>query len=279
MRQNNKTPQGKMPQNHKETPNNMKRQTIFLMLILPLLSLFFTLDIYAQPADPVLGPTAPPPPKPKPGAGRSTSRNRPVGLTTTVYTERYRQIYFDYTNSKASLNDTVTKLEDLVKQGTDETLRSITYQFLGLLYLHGQKDVGKAEWAMEQAIKNKGAALVEISFDNKWRQMAKSRSGDYDFEDPSKGWLKIESGRLTLTDLKSVTLQNDKTPASLTGQQIREVTKTLNSAYPLVKIATDNTKKPYIFAAGAKLQVEADLVIKLIQKHVLGKGQLVDGRR
>jgi hypothetical protein len=39
----------------------------------------------------------------------------------------------------------------------------------------------------------------------------------------------------------------------------------------LVEISTYNTRKPYIFAAGAMRQVEADLVIKLIQKHVMGK--------
>jgi hypothetical protein len=236
------------------------------MIILPLLSLFSSLEIYAQGGDAIL---APPPPKAKPGT-RSASRTKRAGLTTVEYTDRYRQIYYDYTNTKVSLEETVTKLEDLVKQATDDSARSITYQFLGLLYLHGRNDPGKAEAAMERAIKANGSALVEISFDNKWRQMAKSRSGDYDFEDAVRGWIKIESGKLTLTDLNSKTLQNDKTPASLTGQQIKEVSKTLNSAYTLVKITTDNTRRPYYFAAGAKRQVEADLVIKLIQKHVLG---------
>jgi hypothetical protein len=236
------------------------------MIILPLLSLFSSLEIYAQGGDAIL---APPPPKPKPGP-RSTSRIKRAGLTTVEYSDRYRQIYYDYTNTKVSLDETVAKLEDLVKLATDDSARSITYQFLGLLYLHGRNDPGKAEAAMERAIKANGSALVEISFDNKWRQMAKSRSGDYDFEDAIRGWIKIESGKLTLTDLNSKTLQNDKTPASLTGQQIKEVSKTLNSAYTLVKITTDNTRRPYYFAAGAKRQVEADLVIKLIQKHVLG---------
>jgi len=263
MGQNNK-----MPQNNKETPKDMKRQLIYLIIILPLLSLFFTIEIYAQPGKPILTPDPPPKPKLPP---RSSSRIKPAGLTTVEYTNRYRIIYYDYTNSKANLDETVTKLEDLVKLASDDSVRSITYQFLGLLYLHGRNDAGKAEWAMEQAIKANGYALVEISFDNKWRQMTKSRSGEYDFEDAGRGWLKIEPGRVTFTDLKSQTLVNDKTPASLSGQQIRDVSKTLNSAYTLVKITTDNTKRPYFFAAGAKRQVEADLVIKLIQKHVLGK--------
>ena len=244
----------------------MKRQLISLMIILPLLSLFSSLEIYAQGGDAIL---APPPPKPKPGP-RSASKVKRAGLTTVEYTDRYRQIYFDYTNSKVSLDETVTRLEELVKLASDDSSRSITFQFLGLLYLHGRNDPGKAEAAMERAIKANGSALVEISFDNRWRQMEKSRSGDYDFEDAGRGWIKIESGRLTLTDLSNNTLQNDKNPASLTGPQIREVSKTLNSAYTLVKITADNTRRPYYFAAGAKRQVEADLVIKLIQKHVMG---------
>jgi hypothetical protein len=238
-------------------------------IVLPLLILFTSLGVYAQGGDAMLTPP-PPPPKAKPSA-RSTPRGKRPGLTTVEYTDRYRQIYFDYTNSKATLDETVTRLEDLVKLAGDDTSRSITFQFLGLLYLHGRNDAGRAEAAMERAIKANGSALVEISFDNKWREMSKSRSGGYDFENAGRGWLKIESGKLTLTDLKNQTLINDKIPASLTGQQIREVSKTLNSAYTLVKITTDNTRKPYIFAAGAKRQVEADLIIKLIQKHVLGK--------
>jgi hypothetical protein len=249
----------------------MKRQLISLMIILPLLSLFSPLEVYAQGGNPILGPP-PPPPKTKPiRGGRSASGRKPVGLSNVEYTDRYRKIYYDYTSSKATLNETVASLEELVKLAGDDSVRSITYQFLGLLYLHGLKDAEKAEGAMERAIKANGSALIEISFDNKWRQMTKSRSGQYDFEDGGRGWIKIESGRLTLTDLKSQPLLNDKAPASLTGQQIKEVSKTLNSAYPLVKIITDNSKRPYLFAAGSKLQVEADLVIKLIQKHVLGK--------
>jgi hypothetical protein len=254
----------------------MKRQLIYLMIILPLLSLFSTLEVYAQGGKPILAPTLPP--KPKPG-GRPGPRTQNVGLTTYVYTQRYQQIHFDYTNSKASVNNTVTKLEDLVKQAPEDSLRSITWQFLGLLYLHGQNDAVKAEGAMEQAIRTKGSALVEISFDRKWREMTKLGSGNYDFKNLGKGWLKIEPGKLTLIDMKSQPLYNDKTEARLTGQQIREVTKTLNSEIPQIKITTDTTRRPYIFAARAKQQVEADLVIKLIQKHVMGKGQLVEGRR
>jgi hypothetical protein len=72
---------------------------------------------------------------------------------------------------------------------------------------------------------------------------------------------------------------NDKTEASLTGDQIKELSKKVASAFTLVEITTYNTRRPYIFAAGLMRQVEADLVIKLIEKHVKGKTKLVDGRR
>jgi hypothetical protein len=235
------------------------------MIVLPLLSLFSSLETYAQSGNAILGP---PPPKP---VKRPTRKTKPGGLSTVEYSERYRKIYYDYTSTKASLDETVTSLEGLAKLAPDDSSRSITYQFLGLLYLHGRHDAAKAEAAMEQAIKANGSAIVEISFDNKWRRMAKSRSGEYDFEDRGKGWLKIENGKLTLTDLNNQPLSNDKTTASLTGEQIKDLSKTLESAFTLVQITTNNTRRPYIFATRDKRQDEAELVIKLIKKHVQGK--------
>jgi hypothetical protein len=247
----------------------MKRQLISLMISLPLLSLFFTLEALGQPGKPILGPE-PTPVKLKSGV-RTTSKGKRPGLTIVEYNERYRQIYYDYTGSKASLDETVTRFEALVKQTADDTARASTYQFLGLLYLHGRNDPVNAEAAMDRAIKAKGSALVEISFDNKWRQMAKSKGGDHKFEDLGQGWIKIEPGKLTFTDRAAKPLMNnDKTEASLTGQQIKDLSKTNVSLFTLVEIAT-YTRKPYIFAAGAMRQVEADLVIKLIQRHVMGK--------
>jgi hypothetical protein len=243
----------------------MKRQLISLMIFLPLLSLFSSLETYAQSGNAILGP---PPPKP---VRRPARKIKLAGLSTVEYSDRYRKIYYDYTNTKASLDETVTNLEGLVKLAPDDSARSITYQFLGLLYLHGRHDAAKAEAAMDQAIKANGSAIVEISFDNKWRQMAKSRSGEYDFEDRGRGWLKIENGKLTLTDLNSQPLLNDKTTASLTGQEIKDLSKTLAAAFTLVQITTNNTRRPYIFATRDKRQDEAELVIKLIKKHVQGK--------
>jgi hypothetical protein len=247
----------------------MKRQLISLMIILPLLTLFSSLEVYAQGGDPIIGPPPPKPLKLKPAA-KSARKIKRASLTAIEYIDRYRQIYEDYTNRKVLLDGTVTSLENLVKQATEDSTRSITYQFLGLLYLHGRNDAANAEAAMEQAIKAKGSAIVEISFDNKWRPM-KLRSGTYVFEDKGLGWIKIESGKLTFTDRTNKPLMNDKTEAILTGQEIKELSKKLVSAFPLVEITAYNTRRPYLFAAGAMRQDEAELVIKLIKKHVQGK--------
>jgi hypothetical protein len=245
----------------------MKRQLISLIIILPLLSLFSSLEVYAQSGDAILGPA---PPKPKSAAKPARRTNR-ASLTTVEYSDRYGQIYYDYAKSKATLDATVTGLEELVKLAPDDRTRSTTYQFLGLLYLHGRHDAAKAEAYMEKAIKANGSALVEISFDNKWRQMGKLRSGEFDFEDRGKGWLRIENGKLTLTGMNNEPLQNDKTTASLTGEQIKDLSKTLSSTFTMVWITTNNTRRPYIFATRDKRQDEAELVIKLIKKHVQGK--------
>jgi hypothetical protein len=101
--------------------------------------------------------------------------------------------------------------------------------------------------------------------------MTKSRSGIYGFEDKGLGWIKIESGKLTFTDRANRPLINDKIEASLTGEQIEKISPTLVSAFTLVEITANNTRKPYIFAAGDMRQVEAELVIKLIKKYVKGE--------
>jgi hypothetical protein len=186
-----------------------------------------------------------------------------LGLTAVVYAERYQNIYANYRKEDpASVEETVAKLEEL---GRDNPSRPTAFELLGIIYLEVRKDVGKAEAAMEQALKAKGSAVIQVSFDTQWRRMAKSRSGDFGFEDARSGWLKIDPGQLTLTDLSGKTL------GMLSGQQINELSKTLVGAYNMVTITANNMRKPYVFAPKTMQQAEADLVIKLIQNHVIGK--------
>jgi hypothetical protein len=189
-----------------------------------------------------------------------------LGLTTTTYVERFEQIKSDYLESDpASVEKTVAKLEELGKASPSH---STAFELLGRIYLDKYKDFGKAEVAMDQAIKARGVALLHISFDNKWRQMAKSRSGNYDFEDSRQGWLRIGPGKITITDL------SNKELVSLYGQQIKDLSKALvatGATQNVVSITADNTRKPYFFVPQNMQMAEIDLVIRLIQNHVVGK--------
>lgn len=186
-----------------------------------------------------------------------------LGLTSIAYNERFNKIYTGYNEKDpASVEATLAQLEELSK---DNPTRSTAFELIGRIYLDTLRDPERAEPAMEQAIKTRGVALIRIAFDNQWRRMAKLRSGEYGFEEIRSGWLKIGQGQVTLTDLSNRML------ASVNGMQIKELSKTMVSAYNLVTITADNSKKPYVFAPKNMAPAETDLVIKLIQNHVVGK--------
>jgi hypothetical protein len=189
-----------------------------------------------------------------------------LGLTVITFAERFDQIKSNYREfDPASVEETVAKLEEL---GRVSPCYPTAFELLGRIYLNKYKDFGKAEVAMDQAIKARGVALVHISFDNKWRQMAKSRSGNYDFEDSRQGWLKIGPGKVVITDM------NNNDLVSLSGLQIKDLSKAQVAAtttYNIVLITADNTRKPYFFVPQNKQMAEIDLVIRLIQNHVVGK--------
>jgi hypothetical protein len=201
------------------------------------------------------------------GAGKNavpfTIKVNRLGLTSVAYAERYQKIYANYRKEEpASVEETVANLEEL---GRDNPSRSTAFELLGIIHFEVRKDVGRAEVAMEQALRANGTAVIQVSFDNQWRRLAKLRSGDFGFEEARSGWLKIGPGQMTLTDLSGKTL------GMLSGQQIKELTKTLIGPYNMVTITANNIRKPYIFAPKTMQQAETDLVIKLIQTHVVGR--------
>jgi len=186
-----------------------------------------------------------------------------LGLTTTAYVERFQNIYSNYRKEDSvSVVTTVAKLEEL---GRDNPSRSSAFELLAIIHFEVRKDIENAEAAMERALRAKGSAVFQISFDNQWRRMAKLRTGNFGFEDARSGWLKIEPGQLTVTDLSGKML------GTLNGQQIIELSRNLVDKHALVTINANNTKKPYVFATKTMAQAEADLVIRLIQNHVQGK--------
>src|SRR5262249_47762597 len=186
-----------------------------------------------------------------------------LGLTAVAYADRYQNIYANYRkDNPISVGETIANLEEL---GRDNPSRPTAFELLGIIYLEVRKDAGKAEVAMEQALKAKGSAVIQVSFDNQWRRMAKLRTGDFGFEEARSGWLKIEPGRLTLTDLSG------KTVGVLSGQQIQELSKNMVGAFNMITITANNLRKPYVFTPKTMQQAETDLVIKLVQNHVIGK--------
>ncbi|MDQ3010450.1 MAG: hypothetical protein M3X11_07080 [Acidobacteriota bacterium] len=186
-----------------------------------------------------------------------------LGLTANIYNERFSQTVINFReNDPASVDETLTKLEELVK---DDSSKAGAFEMLGIIYLYNKQAFDKAEAAMQQAIKLNGAAVIKISYDSQWRRMAKLKSGKYGWEDERTGWLRIRPGQVALTD------PTNKTLANLTGAQIKELSKILTATSNLVTITADNPRKPFIFAPGSGQQLEADLVIKLIQSYVMGR--------
>ncbi len=186
-----------------------------------------------------------------------------LGLTVNVYNERLNQIYSNFRdNDPASVDETLAKLEELTK---DDSHKAGAFELLGIIQLYNKRDFEKAETAMEQAIKLSGAAVVKITFDAQWRRMVRQRNGKFEWQESRQGWVRIRPGQLTLTDLGNRTL------ASVDGSQIRELSKILTATRNLVTITGENTRRQFIFEPGSGEQAEADLVIKLIQNHVMKK--------
>jgi hypothetical protein len=186
-----------------------------------------------------------------------------VGLTAAAYDERYGKIFFAFReNDPASVDETLAKFEELAR---DDGNRATTFEMLGIIYLYHRHDVQKAEQAMEQAIKLKGAAVVKITFDSQWRRIARLRSGKFDWEDARTGWLRILPGQLVLQDASAKTL------GSLKGAQIKELSPIFTSNSFMVQVVAENVRRPFVFAPGGKQSAEVDLVVKLIRNHVMAK--------
>lgn len=187
-----------------------------------------------------------------------------MGLTVNVFNERFNKIYSGIRESDpTSVDAAIVQFEALAQE---DAYRPTTYEQLGLMYLYNRKDFAKAEQAMLQAIKLNGAAVVKITFDSQWRRMAKLRTGRFDFEDARTGWLRIRPGQLVLTDPSSKPL------VTVSGTQIKELSNITAQNYHLVTITGEVARRPFVFAPGSKEKGEADLVVRLIQTHVLGKG-------
>jgi hypothetical protein len=186
-----------------------------------------------------------------------------IGLIPEVYNERLQEISRNYRESDPnSVNETITRLDELTREDAG---KPGAFELLGLILLYNRRDIANAGIAMEQALKTNGAAVVKITFDRQWRRMAKLKSGNFDWEEPRTGWLRIRPGEIALTDLVN------KPMASLKGTQIREMAKIVTNTNHLIALTAVGVRRPFVFLPGSKDPAEADLVLKLIQNYVMGK--------
>ncbi len=186
-----------------------------------------------------------------------------LGLLPSIYYERLDGIYRNHRETDpASVSETIAKLEELTKE---DASKPGAFEFLGIVYLNNARDVTKAANAMEKAIKANGAAVVKISYDSQWRRMNKLRTGNFGWDDPRTGWLRIRPGQLSLTDASSRAL------VTLNGAQIKELAKIISDTNNVVVITAEGQRKPFVFMPGSRETAGADLVVRLIQTHVMGK--------
>ena len=186
-----------------------------------------------------------------------------LGLLPAVYNDRFQQIIMNYReDDPASVDQTLPLLEQLAK---DDPGKSGAFEFLGIIYLYNKGDLAKAEAAMEQAINAKGAAVIKILYDSQWRRIVKLKTGKFGFEDPKTGWVRIRPGQLMLTDA------SNKSINTVSGTQIKEMSKVVTNLATLVTMTVEGVRRQLVFLPGTRQAAEADLVIKLVQTHVMGK--------
>lgn len=182
-----------------------------------------------------------------------------LGLTPTVYNERFNQIVINYRESDAtSADEALAKLEELAMA---DKSKPGAFEFLGIIYLYNKNDVAKAEQAMEQAVQLNGAAIVKISYDAQWRRMARLKNGKTGWEEARTGWLRIRPGQVEITD------PSNRILATVAGTQVKELSKILTASSNLINVTGE--RRQFVFEPGSGTQQEADLVIKLIQTHVM----------
>lgn len=188
-----------------------------------------------------------------------------VGLLPGIYNDRFQKILLSFRESEpASVDETLKSLEELAAE--DEG-KPGAFEFLGIIRLYNKGDIEGAEKAMAQAIRARGAAVIRISHDKQWRAMAKAKNGGFNWQEPQTGWLRIMQGTLLITDFSNRTL------ARIETGKLTQISKIITADNNLVSVLADGEKRPYLFLPGTRQTAEADLVIKLIQTHVMARSE------
>jgi hypothetical protein len=85
--------------------------------------------------------------------------------------------------------------------------------------------------------------------------------GKTGWEEARTGWLRIRPGQVEITD------PSNRILATVAGTQVKELSKILTASSNLINVTGE--RRQFVFEPGSGTQQEADLVIKLIQTHVM----------
>ena len=184
-----------------------------------------------------------------------------TGMTEAAYEARLRQISQGFKASEAaSVDATIKQLEEL---SAEDAKKPGAFELLGVIYLNHKNDSDKAATQMEQAIKLGGAGVFKISYDSQWRRPKRMPAG-FVWEDAKTAWLRIQDASLAVADAA-----NPNQPISTTaGSQITKVER-----LPVLPVVTVQlaSRRLLQFSPASKNAAEADLIVRLLQSHVVRK--------
>lgn len=197
----------------------------------------------------------------KKAAGAYTLKVIRSGMTEAAYDAQLQKITGQFKSSDAANVDaTITQLDQLIAADAN---KPGALELLGVIYLNHKGDTAKAESNMEQAIKLGGAAMFKIAYDGQWRR-PKRVGQSFEWEEPKQAWLRIQDGKAILADANNP----QQNIFALPAVQIRSIERT--PIGPIINVQV-MPRRTYQFSPASKQGAEADLLMKLLQSHVLKK--------
>ena len=186
-----------------------------------------------------------------------------TGMTGAAYDTRLRQISegFKATES-ASVDATIKQLEELIAEDAN---KPGAFELLGAIYLNHKSDADKAASQMEQAIKRGGAGLFKVSYDSQWRRPKRSPAG-FIWEDAKTAWLRIQDANLAVADPANPS----QSLVTVAGAQVVKVERLPILPVITIQLASRRTLQ---FSPASKNGAEADLIVRLLQGHVVKKSK------
>jgi hypothetical protein len=199
----------------------------------------------------------------KKAAGAYTLKVIRSGMTEAAYDAQLQKITGQFQGGDAANVDaTITQLDQLIAEDAN---KPGAFELLGVIYLNHKGDASKAESTMEQAIKLGGAGMFKIAYDGQWRR-PKRVGQNFEWEEPKQAWLRIYDGKAILADPNNPQQSIFALPTAL----IRSIERVAQA--PVINIQ-GQARRNYQFSPASKQMTEADLLVKLLQVHVLKKAR------